>query len=517
MEKYGDKIKNICLRYKCEFVSCDNNGLTIVSTCGHTTHVSARSFVKFKFGVYCDQCIVSLTSSTAKCFKCTKQFVPTEKSFLFCSDVCTHSRDMTNEKREKIKNSVLKTIDKKRKLEQPKENNKNNENDEQPKKKNKFIEYIQIKETYEKNKCVLVTSEEEFNNWKSNAIKLRNMEFDIVSSCGHATKSFYYGLTQDGTCIICKDCRRKTMSDVLTSKAKDDNGYTKSLAIQQAGIDIFKSKCHNKIIAKKAHDGCEATLLIKPVDSNEDLWLKIKLKATTSTNTKIGFRVSKICNDVVFFMIHLETKTIRFFLPETLKIKTYYVGKFNNNHTDNIVDDLEETLLFLYNLNKYNDSFANANMPVSKQMRIEYNYMLKRENTIDFLKFEQSNVTASVYNFKVQNKKFQEIVVTKQKGKTTFCANISKHCGHSETTPYDENDNDFYWFNLNDSDEYFYVIPEKLLIHNGYISTKTQKGKKYFSLNPKYDDLEMYRFSYSTINNNKEKNKLLDLINLSDK
>ena len=507
----ADEIMAFCEKYGCEFVSGDDKTIIVLSKCGHYTETSNNKFFKYKLGVYCDTCMDLILKSTVVCFKCNTEFVPTRQSFLFCSKLCTQSRIMTDEKKDKIRTSVLKHIE----LKSPKRKIDEVTDTEKPegtKQKNpRQLSFSDINDAYEERGCKILTTEEEFNSWRTNCIKLKQMQFDIISSCGHTMKSFYVGFIQSDTGIVCKDCRLHNASNMSSLKSKDSSGYTVSLATQQIGVNIIKTQIESKFTVKKTHDGCESTILVRPIDVDSDSWLQIKVKAST-TNGRNGFRINKVCKNIVVAMVHIESSTVRVFLPEELKIRTYYIGLQNEGHVNNIVHNLEKKILELYNVGTYNESFVVANMPVSEQMRVEYNFMLKRERLLPFIKFEQSNKPATVYNFKVNSLKFQEIVVSRQPNKSSLSANISKHAGKTGTVPYFEGDNDFYWVNINDTDENFYVIPETILLENGYISCNEQVGKKYVSITEYNSWLQPYRFCYKTINTEQEKERFIRTI-----
>ena len=83
--------------------------------------------------------------------------------------------------------------------------------------------------------------------------------------------------------------------------------------------------------------------------------------------------------------------------------------------------------------------------------------------------------------------------------------------------PYNEKDNDIYWFHIPDQD-IFYVIPTNILVKLKYLTTDNQPGKTALLLYPNYIqkkgtrlvlsyELNQYIFDY----NNKDDMKFYDL------
>jgi len=99
-----------------------------------------------------------------------------------------------------------------------------------------------------------------------------------------------------------------------------------------------------------------------------------------------------------------------------------------------------------------------------------------------------------VYDFKLNGFKVQEKVAgTNEPG---FQVNLRKSNGSKQKQAYDKGDNDFYWIHLPDK-ERFYVIPEDVLIINGFISHNDKKGKMSLYINPSNKNQWTYEYLYS--------------------
>jgi hypothetical protein len=109
-------------------------------------------------------------------------------------------------------------------------------------------------------------------------------------------------------------------------------------------------------------------------------------------------------------------------------------------------------------------------LPNTKESRKEFKYRLRREEKLKFIKFKQSIIDGTVYDFKINKFLHQETICTKynKKNKYYYLGNLSRN-NHREKFNYKLGDNDFYWFWIPDS-TIFYVIPELILYQNGFIS-----------------------------------------------
>jgi hypothetical protein len=116
-----EQLEQFALKYECEILDSKEyyesmrvgQLIRIKCCCGHNTMETITNFTKYKKGIYCKNCIENIGTNPDikfKCFKCSNLFEPTEKSFLFCSSVCSHSRNFKNSTKQKISDSVCKNI-----------------------------------------------------------------------------------------------------------------------------------------------------------------------------------------------------------------------------------------------------------------------------------------------------------------------------------------------------------------------------------------------------------------------
>ena len=117
-----------------------------------------------------------------------------------------------------------------------------------------------------------------------------------------------------------------------------------------------------------------------------------------------------------------------------------------------------------------------------------------------YLNFEYPFESGKVYDFILNNFKFQEKV---SRG-INIHIQLHKHShsknGQNFQKPYCKGDNDFYWINSR-CKTFFLLLPESILVENGNIKTETQEGKKSFcyTLNTIKEKFGKYIFYYDNI------------------
>lgn len=389
----------------------------------------------------------------------------------------------------------------------------------QIKKKRRLIKYQTIKNDFEAKECTLITTKEQFLEKKRDTL-LKNIVFDVMAPCGHPTTVFYYSFLNRNTELLCKKCANKKLINMMRLYAKSRlNGFdcSTSLLMQNKGLNILREKCNGSLEILKTRDGCKSNVLVRPLvrrEDENDEWLNIKLKVKAdNANKYTGFRIKKIYDGVVIIMMYLDTQKSWIFRPEELEKKTYKMGKILDPFENKLINDFSETLINIFNEKKYNLSFDESNTPISNGEKLEYEYVKKREETIKFLKFKKNDVSNLVFNFKIDNLKVQEKTLSKQKDRNSRIASLCKKRGRYIRDPYFVGDNDIYWFNINDSSNDFYVVPEYELLRRNYIADNTSEGKRYFNVtyrNSKW--LIPYKFNYETINEPQERERLENLI-----
>jgi len=279
-------------------------------------------------------------------------------------------------------------------------------------------------------------------------------------------------------------------------------------------IDLFKEK----FIIKKAFDGCKADIILKPINNHNDEWVGIQVKSCKKPTRDYGFHLdNKDYSNILILCICEENKKMWGVPYELVKgqVKlTMGINKSKYNEYEITPENYFEKITNIYNtLNK--SKYESIDTPICIYQQREKEYRVFRENKIHFIQFDNNNMEGLVYDFKVGNKKIQEKVggICKTR-KDNFIFELVKNNGRKDNKrcqiQYNRGDNDIYWLNC-DNKKYFYIIPEEVLIENGFIDNKNAL-KKMLRVNPNSEKsriwLKPYLFDYENIN----KEALLEIL-----
>jgi hypothetical protein len=512
-----DNVSDFCKKYNCELLSTKEQidlkpvDFDIKAACGHDNTTTFNKLFRYKKGIYCDDCFRDMDE--VKCFGCENMFEPTFRSFVYCSVKCSHSREVSDEQKQKMKDTFCKKLDKNADFIGKK--------DIKISKKMNRHTYEFIRNSYKKEGCELLTTEEEFDKDSSRRI------FNIKGKCGCIINNVNFNkFICVKSNINCKKCTNNNTFIHMKSKSKID-GISTSMITEKRGIDLIREKCKDKFIIKKMREGCKSDILVKPIDEQKDLWLPIQLKVTLKKYIKEGakhylFRMrKKQYNDMLVLFVCIEDNKFWLFEPNYEGIdllQVVCIGTTKSKYDNMRVENLDKEFNCWYNKNLYNISFEKGNIPQHKNAQLEYEYVKLRENSIKFLNFGPNEMDGLVYDFKINNYKIQEKVCSPQGNAHYAC--IHKSGGHIRKeninkqtfVPYCVNDNDFYWFNIQDRNT-FYVIPEEELIDRDYITTKKNKGKTTINITGDKNWMVEYKFYYDTINEEENKERLINLLN----
>ena len=113
---------------------------------------------------------------------------------------------------------------------------------------------------------------------------------------------------------------------------------------------------------------------------------------------------------------------------------------------------------------------------------------------------------------KINELKVQEKVGTICNNPNSFMYALNKNLGRKDgksiKCPYEKGDNDLYWLNCKDLQK-FYLIPESVLIENGFVGKDCNKLKLFVSpINKNTSFTQEYLFDYTAL----DKEKFMKLI-----
>lgn len=113
-------ILSLAIKYNCKLITSEQeikktSYIFLIGKCGHKTKTTPNQFCKYKSGVLCDNCTNKISSEPENinliCSnpKCNITFIPSIKSFLYCSKFCKHSRPQSDITKTRIANTVINT------------------------------------------------------------------------------------------------------------------------------------------------------------------------------------------------------------------------------------------------------------------------------------------------------------------------------------------------------------------------------------------------------------------------
>jgi hypothetical protein len=389
--------------------------------------------------------------------------------------------------------------------------------------------YEYVKKLLEAEKCQLLTTEDEFNQMREEHKKIadrnkRRIVVKILSSCGHVTeKCFLMYFTFHGTGILCTDCAKLKANEKAKTNL-EENGI--KFLEQEYGIFlILKEELSKEFEVKKTSDGCKSDFYLRPKDTAEDEWLPVQLKTSAACIDKLGysFAVHRDYSGMPVILFSLANKIWLVDGSDIRGVNRLSIGKTKSKYSDYEItmEELNDKIMEAYNDPKYDKKQEEEiNMECTEKMKLEQEFRKYRENKIPFIEFIGNEMEGLAYDFMIGNKKVQEKVAgaCKRNDKIyAIKAKISRHGDNGSNTPYSEGENDIYWIHMPDK-KYFYVIPEAILIENGYISTKDQSGKSIITVtvNGKTEWLNKYLFNYENICIDNEKIRLIKSLGYKD-
>ena len=383
--------------------------------------------------------------------------------------------------------------------------------------------YENVIEEFNKQNCKLLTTKEEYIDILKNTKKVYRLNY--IASCGHTHIVFYNVFKSRGTGVICPSCKNKKIGDDKKEKMKNNKMSKTSTTEQEYKfINQIQLFLKNDFEIIKAFDGCNVDIIYRPKIITQDKWVGIQVKTTNVRHLTYSFHINNIYKNCLLLFYCCEDDSMwlineNIIGPQKKVSIGYYKSKYDIYKVtkDSIINKLNE----LYNTtSKFN--YNKLNTPICIYQQREQIYRIYREEKLNFIKFEYHEMEATVYDFKIGNLKLQEKVTSINNNNSTcifqLCNNKGKINNKQNQVQYDIGDNDFYWLNC-DNKKDFFVIPEKFLIDKGFIGNKIENiNRQSFKitvkekLHPKSNWLKPFMFNYETINEDINKNRLLDLL-----
>jgi hypothetical protein len=350
--------------------------------------------------------------------------------------------------------------------------------------------------------CEMITTKDDFVNKKMNIFS----EICYKGSCTHIYCEIFNDIVFKKD-TICKPCR-----EIKIMEAYDITGRLKNLIVEDEAIEWIKELLQDTFKVEIMKEGCLADIAVKPIDSTEDIWIAIQLKSATSFKKDVkSYNFSfkyKNYKDMIILCTAKFHDLMWLFKSEIIQdisgINIYLTT--DSKYANSIIhpEELYEHLTEIYNLDdtiKFN--LEELNKRTHQALIQEDKYQNLRKEKLSFLDFKDCQ-NYTITDFMLNDFKVQEKIAKK----TVLQYNCNLHKSYmNKKSPYEENDNDFYWIHLDDW-ETFYVIPQSVLIEYGYIKNNLQDGKSHIGIYPKkYNNdnikniwIEEYMFEYQNLN-----------------
>ena len=366
------------------------------------------------------------------------------------------------------------------------------------------ITYIKLIELFKNNNCKVLSTQEDFEENYSKKYKVI-----YVAQCGHENQICVNHFKNDGQGRKCKSCINQESSLNSINKCKDDKFYCQN--VEAEGIKIIVDILKESFIIKRTFESCIADLCIKPINNDDDLWLPIQAKSTLGKASQNRYMFNTFYSDysnLIVCCISINDKLCWIFDNSNIPKTDVGISKANKNSKskydkfevkiENLVDKYSE----LYNSEKL-ISLKEAMTPQNSSVRKEIEYRLIREEKMPYIDFIYPDIQCQNFDFIINNFKVQEKVLVYDQKNLGLTANLSKTIGKNiNKGPYEKNDNDFYWFHYQNTLK-FYIIPQQVLIDDGYVKSDKFKGKTKMLLYPNFTLEEAQKLKYNTCEYNR--------------
>ena len=375
--------------------------------------------------------------------------------------------------------------------------------------KKQRLDYQTVKQKFEDKGCKLILNKDEFNTqYKNTRTKLK-----YVATCGHENNTGYGHFCSEETYgLLCLDCTNNKVSVQLKTRYTGENKL-QLIQLEYNAINYLIKLIEKNFVCIKANDGCKSDIIINLKNTNVNSYVGIQVKSTESINSRNQYNFNfgkKTYENTIIVCICKQDKKLWCFEQNDISECGPILSITSNGKYSKLAcseENISQAIYLLYNkLSKSNITVLNT--PVNEKTQQELAFKTLREGKINWLIFLQSDMEGTVFDFKINNFKFQEKVGSLYNNDSTInIFYLSKKCGAKNKQCYEIGDNNFYWLNFKNQ-ETFYIIPEKELINRKIIGNSNKKPLKLKIYLNEDSWLKPYEFSYLDPNKNKI-NKLI--------
>lgn len=203
--------------------------------------------------------------------------------------------------------------------------------------------------------------------------------------------------------VLQKVCAEKFVRKIKNSP-KNQDGIPYGVLIEKTGINLVKKICNEKLEIIKTGESYLCDLVIRPINSNSDIWLSVQLKVSDSETFNFNISNDKLKCDkykamILLFVYVTQQKIwiLERIEPDVTHIEIGKKSKYNKYKVNNLCDELTKW----YNLKTYNFPFDIINEPSSQETLTERKFAQKRKNYVNFVDFISNEYDGLAYDFKI--------------------------------------------------------------------------------------------------------------------
>jgi hypothetical protein len=361
--------------------------------------------------------------------------------------------------------------------------------------------YLKVKKVIEDNNCSLLTTFEDFENKINNVSSksYQHIRIEFVGLCRHNSSAIFTNFYLKKTGLYCKKCVEENTTEILKINNKN------TFETEYKSISYLIDNLNKYYQVERTPEGCKADIIIKLLDEKDDLWNPLQVKSITkSVHGLYSFNINSKYNNMILICICISENKIWIIPYNDINVKNKLNISINKSKYNKYL--VSDNLYINKFIEKYSDNIKKESFkfwftPGNILQRREQDYLVKRETFIPFLEYKYPEIQGTCVDFIINGKKVQEKVIGYRNDRQKLRCDLLRNGGsvnrQRTMKSYDKGDNDYYWLHSS-IDNRFWIIPEDVLIREGYIIIDVKKKtKRVLTFNLEW--LKLYEYNYDNI------------------
>ena len=361
--------------------------------------------------------------------------------------------------------------------------------------------YLKVKKVIEDDNCSLLTTFEDFENKINNVSSksYQHIRIEFVGLCRHNSSAIFTNFYLKKTGLYCKKCVEENTTEILKINNKN------TFETEYKSISYLIDNLNKYYQVERTPEGCKADIIIKLLDEKDDLWNPLQVKSITkSVHGLYSFNINSKYNNMILICICISENKIWIIPYNDINVKNKLNISINKSKYNKYL--VSDNLYINKFIEKYSDNIKKESFkfwftPGNILQRREQDYLVKRETFIPFLEYKYPEIQGTCVDFIINGKKVQEKVIGYRNDRQKLRCDLLRNGGsvnrQRTMKSYDKGDNDYYWLHSS-IDNRFWIIPEDVLIREGYIIIDVKKKtKRVLTFNLEW--LKLYEYNYDNI------------------